>query len=229
METFFNNLNVFFNDISDLWNDKETRPNLIMATLSFFSLFGVLLYLGLKVLPYVTPLALILYFFKPSSNIDTAPVQPDITDAYIARDLLFDILNQNANLYDLECPISVEDITPSRYSVIQEVKDCSTYTFIARIKPDSEPDYQAIQQSLNVAIEQKLQSGFPNVVTPFPYGFPRFVVADIRNDGYHMGYLNIRILPVVDEKSYHFYQFLLSSNRQNQSGNNCLSPDDREF
>ena len=197
---------------------------------------GVLMYLFINyIFPYLLIAGLMLLLnwlskepIPTQENPAPAPVSV-VTDAETARNLTFDVLSEHANILDVEEPSDINDITPSRYFVLNTIKGLEYYRFIARRKPDADINFDDVKNSLDIFFTQVLQAGFENVSTSFYKDLPYFSVFRVANDRHHKYYICIDIMPIIDDNCYTFIKnFKLKEQKPNKTTNSS-KPEDKDF
>lgn len=193
--------------VSKFYNWKKESYLIWLLKILLFIVMCVLIWLFAK---YIFPtlagiiVLIILYIWdkKPAATVSNNPTVIEERHAWYARDILFRVLISCAVMLDIVKPNSVEDITPVKYFVVQNINRLNFYRFIVRKKPDAKQDYEAMMEILNLKIAQNLEGGYPNISTPFYRGLPYYVVIDVNEDAYHYGCLYIDIMPIIDDGYY---------------------------
>jgi len=192
------------------------------------------MYFLLQIMPYLFIFGLFLLgiLSDKSTNVNTSGDYYVMEQVYIARELIFTILRDNANLLEIQKLNTVEDITPTEYAVNQRIHNINFFRFIFYPSIDApQDDFIKMKKLINNKIRQKLHEGFPNIYYPFYKNFQCFYVFNIDNDICHDGYLCIDVIPVFNEKTLSYATARMQHDREKevQAKKPVMQPRDEDF
>lgn len=232
-----------WNILKNVWNTIKTaflkywnwkKDSILITFLKLVTVLAVCLITYLFIM-YVLPILALVFVFLILHECGKPPVpsqEPQTIsppDESIARELLFDIISDNADFLDLVKPKSVKDITPTQYRVVQTIKNLTFYRFIIRHKVDVDIDLYDMKQVLDLSIQQTLQNGYPNVKSPFYNGFPYYSIFNIKEDSHHSNCFAIDVMPLKDDSSYVFICNAMLEEQRLREDSVFSTLNDREF
>ncbi len=198
----------------------------LIITAGIFILF--FLFFRFIIFPLLGIIILLILLFADNLS-ESIPLNSQNTYLhYTARELLFFVLQKNAIVIDAETPATVEDITPTKYLVVNQINNCTQYSFIIRHMSDYDTNFLQKKNDLNILIEQKLSGGFTNIAQPYYKDMPVFRVREIRNDSNHLGYFRIDIVPITNDRAYEYIRNIEFSEYYDSQLIE-KSPDDEDF
>lgn len=107
--------------------------------------------------------------------------------AFNIREMLCQILQENAQALEIVKPVTVEDITPTKENVYQELKGYPYFQFIVQKAQNAEYDKKVIMDLLNIKIRQYVNRVYGNDCAN-----PQIFA--VEDDMYHSGFILLKIM-----------------------------------
>lgn len=141
-----------------------------------------------------------------------------VFNEFVIRDLLCEVLRDNAAELGVIRPKTVADITPTEYFVLQSVNNITFARFIVAYSSCEDEDFEVFLSLLNFKISQQLQIRYPGLI--LTYNDMKIVtVFDVAHDLYHNGYYSVDIMVVDNDAKY---QYLKWWNYQKKAAGNTV-------
>lgn len=149
----------------------------------------------------------------------------------MVENALFKVLSEKYRLLEVDRPTCINEIEPTRYSIVQHLGGEVFYRFIIARKGNvDESDLYSKQQLLQEIISQRLQSNsFENINCKSYCGIPYLYVMEVQVDIYNPNYYAIDIM-VIDSKRKAMLIKGMTKQRHNEMEKTYISmPKDDEF
>lgn len=220
-------LKTTYSDIQNVW--IRTLINILIIIP--FTLFFLFVYV-IGVLVMVSVMLLftckdIILNWNNAPAISTG-LTTTVFNEYAVRELLCDVLRNNAAELGVIAPKTVGDITPTEYKVLQDMNGIKFARFIVAYSGCDDVDFDTFLSLLNSKIWQQLQLKYPDYVLVYN-NIKVITVFNVGYDLYHNGYFSIDIIVVDNDMKYNYLQRLFYQKAAARTTVDSSNLNDKDF
>lgn len=169
------------------------------------------------------------YILNPNINtFSTTLFTTTIFNEFVVRELLCDVLRNNATEFGIIAPKTVADITPIEYGVLNNTNNITFARFIVAHSNCDEEDFDTFLSLLNSKLSQQIQIRYPDCILLYKE-LKVVTVFNVTHDLYHNGYYAIDVMVVDNDIKYTYLCDLYRQKRAAQTAVDSSGLNDKDF